>query len=513
MTGAVRLKLTIRNIDSLDNGMPTIFDISERNAVIGRSPTVDWSLPDPRAFISSRHCEITFAGGEYRLIDRSTNGTFLNGSDERMRGPHILCDGDVIAVGQYEIVATIDDGKPRAPAASPPQSQQWDGWQAPAAPAPATSPVPGWGPATPAPPAAQAPGWAPVEPPPGAVSSGWGSPSAPPAAAPAAAGQWGASQAPSPIPPASDWGAPAAAAAIQPPPPAGTGWGAPARPASGAAPSSPWDAAPVAPDPASAWGSSAGGVAPAAEDAWGKLAGSYAVDWQRGGFGAEASLPAGPASDGAFVPPALSTPRQAASVDTAKSSPPPVASADLALARFLEAAGLDPQRIKSDDAIVRGGRLLKRLVAGLVVMMEARARAKAQMGAQTTVFSRNGNNPIKFSRSPEEALAQLLADPVGGFMPADEAIEDSFRDLQVHQMATLKAMQGALRATLARFSPDAIRQRAVAKGLIDRVMKDGALWKTYEREFSGVAQGSDEAFMDVFAKEFRKAYEEQASRR
>jgi type VI secretion system protein ImpI/type VI secretion system protein len=36
------------------------------------------------------------------------------------------------------------------------------------------------------------------------------------------------------------------------------------------------------------------------------------------------------------------------------------------------------------------------------------------------------------------------------------------------------------------------------------------LWRAYEREFSGVARGSDEAFMDVFAKEFRKAYEEQS---
>ena len=34
-----------------------------------------------------------------------------------------------------------------------------------------------------------------------------------------------------------------------------------------------------------------------------------------------------------------------------------------------------------------------------------------------------------------------------------------------------------------------------------------ALWQAYEREFEGVNQGSDEAFMDVFAKEFRSAYE------
>ena len=34
------------------------------------------------------------------------------------------------------------------------------------------------------------------------------------------------------------------------------------------------------------------------------------------------------------------------------------------------------------------------------------------------------------------------------------------------------------------------------------------MWKAYEREFSGFAFDSDEAFMDMFAKEFRKAYDD-----
>ena len=45
------------------------------------------------------------------------------------------------------------------------------------------------------------------------------------------------------------------------------------------------------------------------------------------------------------------------------------------------------------------------LVAGLLVMVEARARAKAQMGAEMTGLQLDGNNPIKFARSPDQALA------------------------------------------------------------------------------------------------------------
>lgn len=43
--------------------------------------------------------------------------------------------------------------------------------------------------------------------------------------------------------------------------------------------------------------------------------------------------------------------------------------------------------------------------------------------------------------------------------------------------------------------------------------RDAALWQAYEREFGGVAQGSDEAFLDMFAKEFRQAYNEQSRRK
>lgn len=197
---------------------------------------------------------------------------------------------------------------------------------------------------------------------------------------------------------------------------------------------------------------------------------------------------------------------------------PPSASSGAGLNTLATAAGLDPQRLTQgeNETLGQAGDLLRRLVSGLVVMMEARARAKSQLGAQGTSLEFDGNNPLKFARTPEQALAQLLNPPERGFMPSDRAVEDAFKDLQAHQMATLMAMQGALRATLDRFSPNAIRSRAENKGVLGKILpaaRDAALWSAYEKEFSGVAQGSDEAFMDMFAKEFKRAYEEMAHKR
>jgi predicted component of type VI protein secretion system len=219
---------------------------------------------------------------------------------------------------------------------------------------------------------------------------------------------------------------------------------------------------------------------------WDSLADINKVDWARGGFGM---------ADAVTSPIAES------------------ASADALVAALIESAGLTgTEAPRSPELVQKVGGLLKRLVSGLLVMVEARARAKAQMGAEMTGLALDGNNPIKFARSPEQALAQLLSPPAPGFLDADKAVEDAYIDLQSHQVATLKAIPGSLRATLDRFSPGSIRRRAENIGILGRILpgaRDAALWRNYEREFALVKKESDEAFMEVFSKEFRKAYERQ----
>ncbi len=502
------LSLALTNCDALANGAPTAITLDRRGAVIGRSPTVDWSLPDPACVVSSRHCEISFRGDTYILVDTSTNGTLING---RPAGrDHVLQSGDVLTIGHYEIRASVAGAAGASPGAPAAATPEWRGWESHIPDQPVGVDPSSWD---------RAPARAAI--------SGMGAMSAhldTAAPLPAAAG-WGPSPAapPPPVaqtPPSSNWGTPAAGGA------------------------SPWGAPPVPPPvAASDWSSPAGAAAPAsADDIWGRLAEVNNVDWSRSGFGV--APPAPPAADplglgapaadalGAapLPPPAASfaSPPAAPSFGAALAIPPtaqpvavpappqPAAGGDAL--RLLAAAGLGPEALKTSEAetLAAAGQLLRGLVAGLVVMLEARARAKSQMGAQSTALEFDGNNPLKFARSPEGALAQLLGPPERGFMGSDRAVEDAFFDLQSHQMATLKAMQGALRATLDRFSPTAIRQRTEANGLLAQIVpgaRDAALWRAYEKEFGGVAQGSDEAFMDVFAKEFRKAYEEQAAKR
>jgi type VI secretion system FHA domain protein len=497
------LNLAIADLDRLDNGVPARLRLERHGAVIGRSPQADWTLPDPQSYISSTHCEIDYRGGAYVLTDKSTNGVFINGSQARLAAPHVIADGDVIMIGSYRIVARLEGaGAPTLPSAQPIEPHQGDVWGAwPASsPSPAPTPAPG--------------GWDRPEPLPaisgmGALSEHW----APPRVDRPAASPWG--EAIAPVTPASAWSSPV----------------------------------PETPPP------------PSAADVWGRLADGNAVDWNRGGFGApppvaltpaaspdplglavratgiEARPPTTSTQDSAWAFPSSTPPADTGAAAAWGAPPPPVRPMDPAAAwgappapvgppapgqvaggewtAFLAGAGVSPGDVRADprSAMTAAGDLLRRLVAGMVVMLEARARAKAQLGAQGTIPGLD-NNPLKFARSPERALSQLLNAPERGFMPADRAVEDAFRDLQAHQMATLIAMQGALSETLARFSPQAIRERAETRGLLAKILpaaREAELWNAYQREFEGVARGSDEAFMDVFAKQFRQAYEKAAA--
>ncbi|TIL76885.1 MAG: type VI secretion system-associated FHA domain protein TagH [Mesorhizobium sp.] len=112
------IRLQINNVVSLPAGMSTGYSARDRSFEIGRE-ACDWTLPDPDKFISARHCEVRYQAGAFWLHDISRNGTFINGSTQRMAGPHRLGQGDRLLIGRYVVSVSIDDeraatGDPRS---------------------------------------------------------------------------------------------------------------------------------------------------------------------------------------------------------------------------------------------------------------------------------------------------------------------------------------------------------------------------------------------------------------
>ena len=77
---------------------------------IGRVDDCDVVLPDTE--VSRSHCVIDQLDGSYFLLDRSSNGTFLNG--ERVQRSQ-LKDGDRLKVGPFLVVCDLKDGSSARP--------------------------------------------------------------------------------------------------------------------------------------------------------------------------------------------------------------------------------------------------------------------------------------------------------------------------------------------------------------------------------------------------------------
>jgi type VI secretion system protein len=109
-TMTLRLRVVSDQRRSLGDRSSIVFTAD--GGTIGRSADNDWVLPDPLRYVSAHHARVEFRNGRFYLLDVSTNGVFVNDELEPLarRGPdgYALRSGDVIRVGDYQIVAALD---------------------------------------------------------------------------------------------------------------------------------------------------------------------------------------------------------------------------------------------------------------------------------------------------------------------------------------------------------------------------------------------------------------------
>lgn len=457
------LHLRIENETSLPDGGPLSVSVTSKRGIdIGRDSHLDWTLPDPTRYISSKHAEIRFKEGGYWLHDVSTNGTFLNGGNHRMQAPHRLQTGDRFTIGQYIIVAAVDAetgegvGYPAAgqpPAQAPAYQEIWDSPQDVAPPidraylrTPKERPAPinpdflDW--------AADVPN----------IGS---NPSAAPDFTPASR---------SAADPGDDWalGPPRPGA---PPPPPAPPVPTPRRPAWSAEPEAPWTAEPSAP-----------AAAPSAPPA--------AVS-------------------------RLSEPLEAPA--PSRAAPPPSAGSSAAAEQFLQrlarAAGLSDEVFagRSSSEIADQLGIAMRLMADNVMqLLNARQQAKRLARSSShTMIQAVDNNPLKFAPTVDEALRIMFGPPTQSYLDARRAIEQGFADLKAHQIKTYAAMQHAISELMAELEPQTIERgsdadRGIAALIASRKAK---LWDAYVARYQALARRDGDGMVDTFMRLFADHYD------
>ncbi len=502
---------------------------------IGRGNGNDLVLPDPERVVSSHHCAIEDQNGNVVVIDLSTNGTFLNyGKIPLGRVPTPLNDGDILSIGNYELSVRISSAAASGPQILDPAGQQA---VAPSGARPDT----GLSDLLDAPSSSGGRdvindllGEGPVGP------SGIKRPELgedgllPPLGGDDAADDLltpgpdpdsllGESQSVHsrsvedhmPLPRVSnaaipdDWdldlpSSPLARDSIAPP----------ADPF--AEPSEPEPAAPQT--PAAEAGEIGAGSAfipedmdlgleetPASPASGGDASDPFAVGTEPGDVPAPpASAPVAPAAEAAPAP----------SPVTPAPVPPGGADVGAALEALLNAAGageLDLSEEAPEETAARLGAVLRIVIHGLREILMTRSAIKSEFRMDQTRISASGNNPLKFSVTPEQAVEVMIRPPQRGYLSAETAAEEAMRDIKAHEVATMTGMEAALKGVLERLSPQVLEGQITGSGGLGGMLKGkkARYWETYERIYADVADAAENDFHELFSREFTRAYQEQ----
>ena len=448
------MQLTMTVLRCPDRVAPETRSTTGGELSVGRGPGVDWVLPDPSRLLSKRHFALAYRSGVWQLADTSLNGTFLNRETAPIGAGAVrnLRDGDRVRLGAYEIeIRLVEYAVAR----------------------------------------------------PGAASGG------------------------------RPFGDPFATDPFEPQRPVRNPFDEPDHPAPGMTPTSaqlPLDYDPLAPDSHQApfHGPTQADHSPIMDDAFRPPRPSGQVPLHTGGvIPGDDLLPddwdnsllegiSAPASRTAPQPVARPAPRKPpeppAPPPLAPPPPPPQARADHAalLDAFLEGAG-QPDAHPTDPVatMIELGKTFRTLVAGLRAVLMARAAIKSEFRIEQTMIRARGNNPLKFSAGDEDALAALLGAGRRTDMAPHEAIADALRDIRLHELASMAAMQAAVRSVLDGLDPARLRAGAEQGGGMTLLpaQKKARAWDAYEALHARTVQALADDFDSAFGKAFARAYE------
>ena len=151
---------------------------------------------------------------------------------------------------------------------------------------------------------------------------------------------------------------------------------------------------------------------------------------------------------------------------------------------FATAAGLPADLFAGADrreVAQQLGMALRSAVEGVMQLLKARNQAKqiTRSTSQTTIEA-TGNNPLKFSPTPEDALRIMFGSKSRSYLDAQATLTQTFDDLKSHQLKTYAALQHAVSRLVSGLDPAIIaRDLEQNRGTFLLSSKKGKLWDDY----------------------------------
>ena len=186
------------------------------------------------------------------------------------------------------------------------------------------------------------------------------------------------------------------------------------------------------------------------------------------------------------------------------------ATADFDIEAFLGAAGLTAANIPAGKAGLLG-RLVRRVVQGLIEVLQARAEFRSQLHLAGSHAQAAPLNPLRLAGEARDPLVALLQPAAPGALPPLAAVEDALDELRFHQLAMLAGMHAGFQSVTACFDPQKLIEhcdRGPAGGL-GRFGAKARYWDHHVSLFGQVATYPDGGLRRQYVEAFSEAYERQ----
>ncbi|WP_196137610.1 type VI secretion system-associated FHA domain protein TagH [Aliikangiella sp. G2MR2-5] len=157
------------------------------------------------------------------------------------------------------------------------------------------------------------------------------------------------------------------------------------------------------------------------------------------------------------------------------------------------------------------GVFIRKVTEGMMQTLASRNNVKNTFRMNMTTIQPKENNPLKFSANVDDALENMFIKEGNSYKKPIETVEESFESIADHQVAILAGVRSAFNGVAERFDPkglEGIFQKQSKKGLIPRNEK-AQYWDSFCQYYQDLFSDLDTSFQTVFGDEFTLAYEAQ----
>lgn len=184
---------------------------------------------------------------------------------------------------------------------------------------------------------------------------------------------------------------------------------------------------------------------------------------------------------------------------------------------LIEAMGLDASRLSAEDIVditIMTGQLMREVTEGMMGVLRSRTSIKNEFRMNVTTIQPVENNPLKFSVSVDDALENMFVKKSNAYKKPLDAFKEGFQEIAEHQVAMIGGIRQGFESMMERFNPEGLEKsfNKQGRGGVIPGMQKAKYWSSYTEYYSGFVDNIESSFQHLFGSDFVSAYEDQLRR-